>query len=26
MRKESPKALDMPCFEALVSAAQDRNL
>ncbi|MBV9886879.1 MAG: HD domain-containing protein, partial [Acidobacteria bacterium] len=26
MRKECPKALDMPCLEALVSAAQDRNL
>jgi HD-GYP domain-containing protein (c-di-GMP phosphodiesterase class II) len=26
MRKESPKALDLPCLEALISAAQDRNL
>jgi HD-GYP domain-containing protein (c-di-GMP phosphodiesterase class II) len=26
MRKESPKALDLPCLEALMSAAQDRNL
>jgi HD-GYP domain-containing protein (c-di-GMP phosphodiesterase class II) len=25
MRKESPKALDLPCLEALMSAAQDRN-
>jgi HD-GYP domain-containing protein (c-di-GMP phosphodiesterase class II) len=26
MRKESPKALDLGCLEALISAAQDRNL
>ena len=26
MRKESPRALDLPCLEALISAAQDRNL
>jgi HD-GYP domain-containing protein (c-di-GMP phosphodiesterase class II) len=26
MRKESPKALDLPCLEALISAAQDRSL
>jgi HD-GYP domain-containing protein (c-di-GMP phosphodiesterase class II) len=26
MRKESPKALDLPCLEALMSAAQDRSL
>jgi HD-GYP domain-containing protein (c-di-GMP phosphodiesterase class II) len=26
MRKESPKALDLPCLEALMSAAQDRHL
>jgi HD-GYP domain-containing protein (c-di-GMP phosphodiesterase class II) len=26
MRKESPKALDLPCLEALMSAVQDRNL
>jgi HD-GYP domain-containing protein (c-di-GMP phosphodiesterase class II) len=26
MRKESPKALDLPCLEALMSAAQDRIL
>ena len=26
MRKESPKALDLPCLEALMSAAQGRNL
>src|SRR5579863_7994920 len=25
MRKESPKALDLPCLEALMSASQDRN-
>jgi HD-GYP domain-containing protein (c-di-GMP phosphodiesterase class II) len=26
MRKESPKALDLACLEALMSAAQDRSL
>jgi HD-GYP domain-containing protein (c-di-GMP phosphodiesterase class II) len=26
MRKESPKALDLPCLEALISAAQNRSL
>jgi HD-GYP domain-containing protein (c-di-GMP phosphodiesterase class II) len=26
MRKDSPKALDLPCLEALMSAAQDRSL
>ena len=26
MRKDSPKALDLPCLEALISAAHDRNL
>jgi HD-GYP domain-containing protein (c-di-GMP phosphodiesterase class II) len=26
MRKESPKALDLPCLEALMAAAQDRSL
>lgn len=26
MRKDSPKALDLPCLEALISAARDRNL
>jgi HD-GYP domain-containing protein (c-di-GMP phosphodiesterase class II) len=26
MRKESPKALDLPCLEALISTAQDRSL
>jgi len=25
MQKESPRALDLPCLEALMSAAQDRN-
>jgi putative nucleotidyltransferase with HDIG domain len=26
MREESPRALDLPCLEALMSAAQDRSL
>jgi HD-GYP domain-containing protein (c-di-GMP phosphodiesterase class II) len=26
MRKESPRALDLPCLEALMSASQDRSL
>ncbi|HEY2821178.1 MAG TPA: HD domain-containing phosphohydrolase [Candidatus Acidoferrum sp.] len=26
MKKDSPRALDLPCLEALMSAAQDRNL
>jgi HD-GYP domain-containing protein (c-di-GMP phosphodiesterase class II) len=26
MRKDSPRALDLPCLEALISAASDRNL
>ena len=26
MKKDSPKALDLPCLEALISAAGDRGL